>query len=132
MGLAALAFAAGAALLQFQAVLPALAAFIVVPLLALLALRWRILWVPAAFAAGFFWAAACAHWRMNDWLQPQLEGRDLAVAGVVSSLPANADRSVRFELDVEGGEGDARLPKKILLSWYANGSPDEEASAITA
>src|SRR5207248_11457127 len=60
------------------------------------------------------------------------EGRDVAVVGVVSSLPANAERSVRFELDVEGAEGDARLPKKVLLSWYANGSPDEEPAAISA
>jgi len=128
MGLVALAFAAGAALLQIQAALPALGWAVSAPLLALLSLRWRSLWVPTALAAGFFWAAACAQWRMSDWLAPQLEGRDLAVAGVVSSLPANAERSVRFELEVESAEGDARLPKKILLSWYANGSPDEQDS----
>ena len=131
MGFVALAFAAGAALLQLQPVLPALGWAAFAPLLGLLALRWRVLWVPTALAAGFFWAAACAHWRMNDWLQPQLEGRDLAVVGVVSSLPANAERSVRFELDVEAG-GDEHLPNKILLSWYANGSPEEEGSTISA
>src|SRR4051812_3397510 len=130
MGLAALAFAAGAALLQFQAALPALGASIVVPLLALLALRWRLLWVPAAFAAGFFWAAACAQWRMSDWLNAEIEGRDLAVVGVVSSLPATAERGVRFEFDVEGAEGDARLPGKLLLSWYA--APSEEDAAPVA
>ena len=81
MGLAALALAAGAALLQFQAALPALGASIVVPVLALLALRWRLWWLPAAFAAGFFWAAACAQWRMNDWLPSELEGTDIAVVG---------------------------------------------------
>src|SRR5438477_4639737 len=127
MGLAALAFAAGAALLQFQAALPALGASIVVPVLALLALRWRLLWLPAAFAAGFFWAAACAQWRMNDWLAADLEGRDLAVVGVVSSLPALMERGVRFEFDIEGAEGDARLPQKLLLSWYA--APGEEDAA---
>ena len=130
MGLVALAFAAGAALLQFQAALPALGASIVVALLALLALRWRILWVPAAFAAGFFWAAACAHWRMSDWLAADLEGRDLAVVGVVSSLPAIMERGGRFEFDVEGAEADARLPRKLLLSWYA--APAEEDAAPAA
>src|SRR5438270_7919978 len=129
MGLAALAFAAGAALLQFQAVLPALGASIVVALLALLALRWRILWLPAAFAAGFFWAAACAQWRMSDWLAANLEGRDLAVVGVVSSLPAIMERGARFEFDVEGAEGDARLPRKLLLSWYA-AAPEEDAAPV--
>src|SRR5438552_5663234 len=127
MGLGALAFAAGAALLQFQAVLPALGASIVVAVLALLALRWRILWVPAAFAAGFFWAAACAHWRMSDWLAADLEGRDLAVVGVVSSLPAIMERGARFEFDVEGAEADARLPRKLLLSWYAAAAEEDAA-----
>src|SRR3954467_8120596 len=124
MGFAALALAAGAALLQFQAALPALGASIVVPVFALLALRWRLLWLPAAFAAGFFWAAACAQWRMDDWLAADLEGRDVGVGGVVSSLPAPMERGVRLEFDVEGAEGDARLPQKLLLSWYA--APGEE------
>jgi len=127
MGLAALAFAAGAALLQFQAVLPALGASIVVAVLALLALRWRILWVPAAFAAGFFWAAAYAQWRVSDWLAADLEGRDLAVVGVVSSLPAIMERGARFEFDVEGAEADARLPRKLLLSWYAAAAEEDAA-----
>src|SRR3954467_2831412 len=129
MGLAALAFAAGAALLQFQAVLPALGASIVVALLALLALRWRLLWVPAAFAAGFFWAAAFAGWRMSDWLAADVEGRDIAVVGVVSSLPAIMERGARFEFDVEGAEGEARLPRKLLLSWYA-AAPEEDAAPV--
>src|SRR3954469_12218892 len=129
MGLAALAFAAGAALLQFQAVLPALGASIVVALFALLALRWRLLWVPAAFAAGFFWAAAFAQWRMSGWLVADVEGRDIAVVGVVSSLPAIMERGARFEFDVEGAEGDARLPRKLLLSWYA-AAPEEDAAPV--
>ena len=64
---------------------------------------------------------------MNDWLAADLEGRDLAVVGVVSSLPALVERGVRFEFDIEGAEGDARLPQKLLLSWYA--APGEEEAA---
>jgi competence protein ComEC len=131
MGLGALAFAAGAAFLQLQAALPGLAWALAIVPLAVAGLRYRAAFVLAALAAGFFWAAACAQWRMGDWLAPELEGRDIAVVGVVSSLPASVERSVRFELDVEGAEGDARLPKKILLSWYANGAPDEEGSGST-
>src|SRR3954451_6361909 len=102
MTFAALAFGAGAAFLQMQAVLPSLAWAACVPLLLLAGLRYRWLLVVAAGAAGFFWAAACANWRMSDWLPAELEGRDIAVVGVVSSLPAIGERSVRFELDVEG------------------------------
>jgi competence protein ComEC len=110
---AALAFAAGAALLQLQAELPSLAGAM---LLFLFFLRKKVLFVPLAFAAGFFWAAAMAQVRMADWLAPQLEGRDLEVVGVVASLPALSERSVRFEFEVESSP--QRLPKKLLLSWH--------------
>src|SRR5829696_5801460 len=114
MTLAALAFAAGAAWLQTQATLPPLVWASAVPVLLLVSVRYRMMLIPAACAAGFFWAAACAHTRMGDWLAAELEGRDLAIVGVVASLPALGERSVRFEFDVEGAQGDARLPKKIL------------------
>ena len=110
----ALAFAAGAALLQVQAALPPLAgAWLLVPL-CMAALRFRPVGIAAAFAAGFFWAAACAQWRMNERLAPGLEGRDLAVVGVVTGLPASGERGIRFDFEVESSE--APLPKKIVLS----------------
>jgi competence protein ComEC len=112
----ALAFALGAALLQMQAALPSLAwAGLLLPL-AGAALRLRVLWIPAALAAGFFWAAACAQWRMSERLAPALEGRDVPVVGVVAGLPAAGERSLRFDFEVESSE--APLPKKILLAWY--------------
>ena len=113
MTLAAIAFAAGASALQLQAELPSLA-WAAVLLLAFL--RRRILLLPLAFAAGFLWAAAMAHLRMADWLAPKLEGRDLDVVGVVSSLPAVSERAVRFEFEVESAAH--RLPKKLLLAWH--------------
>ncbi|HEX6267130.1 MAG TPA: DNA internalization-related competence protein ComEC/Rec2, partial [Burkholderiales bacterium] len=114
MSLAALALAAGVILLQQQASLPSPGwAVLLLPLLAL-SIRKRIFVVPLAFAAGFLWAALLAHVRMADWLAPGLEGRDLEVVGVVSGLPATGERSVRFELETEGGH----LPKKLLLTSY--------------
>jgi len=118
MTLAALAFAAGAALLQLQAVLPSLMWLWAMPIVLALAAWRRVLLVPAALVAGFLWAALCAHLRMGDWLLPELEGRDLNVIGVVASLPAAGERSVRFEFEVESVEEGARLPKKVLISWY--------------
>ena len=118
---AALAFATGAALLQLQAVLPSLHwAWLLLPFTPFLH---RSVWARGAFAlgVGFFWAAACAHWRMADWLDPALEGRDLAVVGVIAGLPAPGERSVRFELEVESAQ--AHLPRRLLLSWY--GDPGE-------
>src|SRR5581483_5892995 len=131
MTLALLAFAAGAALLQVAPALPALGwALGIVPLV-LAGLRWRPVLILAAGAAGFFWAAACAQWRMADWLSPQLEGRDIALAGVVSALPALMERGVRFELEVEGGDA-GRLPKKLLLSWYGGSNGEDGAASPLA
>src|SRR5258708_17974780 len=129
MTLAALAFALGAALLQWQPALPSGWWALSLPVLGWLAFRKPRTAFVFAFALGFLWAALLAHYRMADWLAPELEGRDLQVVGVVAGLPATGERSVRFELDVESGE--ARLPKKLLLSWYR--SPlHEEAPAVLA
>src|SRR5258708_33401193 len=130
MPLGALAFAVGAALLQIQAALPALAWAWCVPLLVVTGLRYRAVLIAAAFAAGFFWAAACAQWRMSDWLAAELEGSDVAVVGVGSSLPALAERSVRFELDVEWADGKGRGPHKILLAGYRAGAAGQDSAGL--
>src|SRR6266850_2068600 len=128
MTLTALAFAAGAALLQQQAQLPGLAWLAFLPLcIGLAVLRWRGAAV-FALAGGFLWAAACAHWRMADWLSPELEGRDLQVVGVVAGLPALGERSVRFEFDVESAE--QKLPSKIQLSWYRSSAYEDQPALL--
>jgi competence protein ComEC len=117
MTFAVLAFAGGVILLQQQAELPWLGwAGLLLPLLFFTA-KGKGFVIPAAFAAGFFWAALLGHARMADWLMPQLEGRDLEVVGVVSGLPAVGERSVRFEFETES----AGLPGKLLLSFYGPG-----------
>src|SRR3954466_1308326 len=105
MTLAALAFAAGAALLQQQGELPPPAAALVLLPLALLSLKWPRTAPLLALALGFLWAALLAQQRMADRLAPELEGRDLDVSGVVASLPALGERSTRFELDIEAAAG---------------------------
>src|SRR5512134_3735816 len=128
MTLAALAFAAGAAALQLQAGLPGAAWFaLVVPCCAGLYLRPKF--APAfTFTLGFLWAAALAHLRMADWLAPELEGRDLDVVGVVSSLPAVSERATRFEFEVESAP--SRVPKKILLSWHRSPWSEDGAALL--
>src|SRR3954469_7205187 len=124
---ACLAFALGAALLQWQPVLPGLWALGLLPFSATLAFFKPRLAFVFTFALGFLWAALLAHVRMADWLAPELEGRDVQVLGVVASLPATMERGQRFAFDVESA--DAKLPKKLLVSWYRAGAQQEEGAA---
>jgi competence protein ComEC len=128
MTYAALAFAGGVLLLQQQATLPALGWALV--LLVLLVLRNPVCLIGVAFGAGFFWAAACAHLRMGDWLAPALEGRDLQVVGVVSSLPVVGERRTSFDFEVEAQTGGERLPRKLLLSWYRSPFHEDQAALL--
>ena len=125
-----IAFALGICLLQQQPQLPPLAwAWALPP--ALLVWWWlraadkrAALLLPAIFAAtGFFYAAAWAEWRLADRLPRQWEGVDLAVTGVVASLPQPFEGGVRFDFDVEQVvPAAARLPRRIALAWYYGGS----------
>ena len=88
MTLAALGWAAGAALLQWQAALPALAWALVLPLLAIVAIARPKTAFVCAFAAGFLWAALLAHQRMAGWLAPAGHGQ----TGLAGNLPPYTGR----------------------------------------
>lgn len=73
----------------------------------------------AALAAGYFWAAGFATWRLSDGLSDAWEGRDIQVIGVVAALPQFTERGVRFEFDVEQVlTPDAKVPRHIQLFWF--------------
>src|SRR5574341_1269471 len=128
MTVAAVAFALGAAALQLQAELPSPWWLVLLPLCGVAVWRQPRFAPPFALVVGFLWAAAMAHWRMADWLAPELEGRDIDVVGVVSSLPALSEREVRFEFEIESAA--ERLPKRLLLAWHRNPLAAEEGAAL--
>ena len=69
---------------------------------------------------GFAYAAGHAMWRMADELAFDDEGRDIAVSGVIASLPVKLERGVRFEFDVERVIApNVRVPSRVLLGWYS-------------
>lgn len=115
----AVAFVAGAALLQRQAELPdfrwGLAGVALLLAAALVPRRFR--WGPllcAGLVAGFGWAAWRAEVRMADALPAALEGRDVEVEGIVAGLAQRNERGTRFLFDVR----HPSLPRKVLLTWY--------------
>ncbi|MGA0033606.1 MAG: ComEC/Rec2 family competence protein [Burkholderiales bacterium] len=132
-----IAFAAGIWWLQQQAVLPepVWAGWLLPGVLLALLLRadagpvrvMRLLLTLAlCAAAGFFWATACAQWRMADALPQEWEGRDITVTGVVAGLPQTYERSLRFAFDVESvATPGARVPRRIVLSWWGEPRRDD-------
>jgi len=113
-----LSFACGVLFLQLQPELPGPGWFAGWSGLCALLLLCRIkaFRSPAAFALGFCWALGAAQLRLAERLAPELEGRDIEVVGIVSGLPAAGERGLRFEFVPE--HADAKLPGRILLSWY--------------
>jgi competence protein ComEC len=85
---------------------------------------WRgvVLAVAAAALAGFSVSGWQATSRLRDALQPELEGRDLVVSGIVASLPQQGPAGLRFQfaIDAEARRGEsAGLPQLIALGWYS-------------
>lgn len=140
MRFAALGFTLGVCVLQQQSMLPGpglLAAVCVCALAALIAAGFAKRLAPwvagaavfVAFAVlGFAWASGLAHWRLADRLDPELEGRDVVVSGVVASLPQPFERGVRFDFDVETPE--AGVPRHIALSSYGGFAAEDALGTL--
>ncbi len=113
----ALAAALGccAVALQSRALRPGLLAFMAAALLGFGLTGWR---------AGVFQALA---------LNPALEGRDIAVTGVVLAMPQIGEDAVRFRLEIESARLDGQaavLPPQLLLGWYSGfGGRETRASS---
>lgn len=89
----------------------------------------------AILACAALASAGLAGWRATVFaasgLDPALEGRDIAVTGVVAAMPQRNASGLRFRFAVESaflaGE-PARLPPRVLLGWYG-GAEGEDGAA---
>ena len=82
----------------------------------------------AGLAAGYAYAGWRAELRLAQSLPGDWEGRDVAVTGIVATLPQNFGRGVRFVFEVEAPAGGA-VPRRISLVWY-RGADDDEAGLL--
>ena len=85
-----------------------------------------------ALALGFGSTALRADFLLRDGLDPALEGQEIWVVGVVSSLPQKGAAGTRFRLDVESATlaGVAvTLPRQLALGWYHPRLDDPDALA---
>ena len=129
--LAGLAWLAGCALqLQLPQLWPA--AWVALMLgaatvLALVGWRWRhttLGWLPLLLAVlmlGFVSTHQRAAWRLDDALQPALEGQDVVLTGHVASLPREGPDGVRFDFAVDSASHRGQtvnVPRLLSLGWY--------------
>jgi competence protein ComEC len=105
-------------------------------LAALVALAWAAIKMRASgrrallalLAALALTAATCglrAQWFAASALNPALEGRDIAVTGLVAAMPQRNDVGLRFRLAVESAHmngAEVALPPQLLLGWYGGAS----------
>ena len=143
MRTAILAFAAGAAWLQFQSRLPdswtiqlLLAGGLLLCLCASRLHQSRanlLIALIVGAALGFGWSALLAQQHLAESLPPEWEGRDVSVIGTVDSLPDISAQGVHFNFLVEHAyakdDPHPPLPRRISLSWYA-AFRGEEAQSI--
>ncbi len=75
----------------------------------------------AAAALAFGGCGLRSGYFLSQGLAPALEGRDVAVTGMVGAMPQRSETALRFRLEVESarlaGEPVA-LPPELYLSWY--------------
>ena len=73
----------------------------------------------AAYLLGICWASGFAYWRMSDALPHAWEQKNIAIEGVVASIPEATERGERFKFDVEKiFTAGAIVPKHISLNQY--------------
>jgi competence protein ComEC len=138
MRLFALAFVAGALLLQSQRTLPelrwALAALAVALACALVPRPRRVarglLLALCGALAGFGYAAWRAELRLAEELPRALENTDIVVTGLVAGLPQRNERGTRFAFEIENpGRDPQALPALISLAWYGDRGAGDAAEA---
>ncbi|HUP96338.1 MAG TPA: ComEC/Rec2 family competence protein, partial [Usitatibacter sp.] len=123
----AAAFVLGTLLLQRAAALPelplalaGLASLLALSFVARVAAR-IVLLATAGILLGYGLAAWRAEARLADVLPPAWEGRDIALEGVVASLPQAGEKGTRFLLDVvDVHTPGAYAPARVSLAWYAD------------
>ena len=87
----------------------------------------------ASVAAGV--AGLRGAWLHSNALTAVLEGRDIAVDGVVAAMPQRSDVGLRFRFDVRSahqGGLPVALPPKLYLSWYGSTPGPSEAPGLAA
>ena len=92
-----------------------------------------LFWGTGALALGFALCGLRAGAFLEHGLNPALEGRDLAVVGVVAAMPQRGEGGVRFRLNVESAALDGApvsVPPRVLLGWYGGATMGMDGATL--
>ncbi|MDH5633760.1 MAG: DNA internalization-related competence protein ComEC/Rec2 [Gammaproteobacteria bacterium] len=116
---------AGVLIAQLLPSLPDLSGFCLVTGLAVASARWMTLMQPVAIGlVAATWSFFLADYYLEDRLPESLASVNLAVTGVVSSLPETSSKGQQFHFDIKTAMQDGqsiRLPRRVVLSVYQQG-----------
>ncbi|HIQ07115.1 MAG TPA: DNA internalization-related competence protein ComEC/Rec2 [Thiotrichaceae bacterium] len=126
MRIITIGFFIGVLLLQQLSVLPDLSGFIIISIFPLLYLhyrlfKYRLLW---AIPLGFIYALWVASTVLDARLNTTLEGKDILVQGLVSSIPYRQQKGRRFQLIIQDAailsnpDEKIGLKGKVRITWY--------------
>ena len=71
--------------------------------------------VAFVFVLGFAWNAHYAENRLHNVLSPEMEGKELTIAGRVAALPQGNIEGAKFAFEIDDATGT--FPRRIYLSW---------------
>ncbi|NVK43603.1 MAG: DNA internalization-related competence protein ComEC/Rec2 [Oceanospirillaceae bacterium] len=80
----------------------------------LISAPWRRYGLP--FWLGLLVAISYGHWQLWHRLDPDMQGRDHRLSGIVTGLPQQSDRVQRFDLRLL--ERDGSRVRRVRLGWY--------------
>ncbi len=112
----AVAWLVGTCALLLQATLPSAWFVLAACVAAAVAAAWSRCWAVLGFACGCALAWQQCAVRLEQRLDPALEGVSLALAGHVASVPQSVGDGLRFRLATDPKPG---VPPLVELTWYA-------------
>jgi competence protein ComEC len=112
----AVAWLVGACTLLLQPALPSRGSVVAVCFAALAAAALSRRWAVLGFACGLAFAWQQCAVRLEQRLDPALEGATLSIAGYVASVPQSVGDGMRFRLATDPQPG---VPPLVELTWYA-------------
>ncbi|MGI9263813.1 MAG: ComEC/Rec2 family competence protein, partial [Gammaproteobacteria bacterium] len=118
MKLAAAGFLGGAAILAVIPGLPAIEISVAILASGAVASILKRVALAGCIAAGFGAASLAGSSALSDRISPRLAGKDILLAGIVTSIPSGKAGALKFTFEGRAARSNEAIPGRVRLSWY--------------